>query len=347
MKTGMLILLGAMLTMSVQVQAQAPAPPPDLSQLSKEEVSTPGQKPAAKSTGIVADIARPPLGRTGRKPTARRDRSESPPATRMTYSEFADVPAFADQAVEQSQRWANNEQANVSAGEAGRVVFVYGEAMPTIICAPSRVCEIELQAGEMVTGPPLIGDSIRWKTSPGITGEGATKTVHILVKPTSAGLDTNLAIATNKRMYRLRLVSDAENYVSVVSFYYPEDEKELWDAAMGQQATGEREVIATMPSISADNLDFNFSVKVKSGKPTWVPRRVFTDGTRTYIQMPDSVSQGEAPVLMLKSPAGDDQIVNYRVRSGYYVVDQVVSEATLIAGIGRASQRVTIKRKGT
>lgn len=92
------------------------------------------------------------------------------------------------------------------------------------LCAPLRVCIIELQAGERIVGEPQIGDSIRWNISPAMYGAGAAATSVIVLKPTISGLDTNLLIATDRRAYYLRLVSKPEEYVARVAFQYPEDD---------------------------------------------------------------------------------------------------------------------------
>src|ERR1700761_6116947 len=51
-------------------------------------------------------------------------------------------------------------------GADGRVVYVFGQGMPVLVCAPLRVCAIELQAGEHLQSQPQIGDSRRWEITP-------------------------------------------------------------------------------------------------------------------------------------------------------------------------------------
>ncbi len=40
------------------------------------------------------------------------------------------------------------------------------------------------------------------------------------------------------------------------------------------------------------------------------------------------------------------QMVNYRVKGNYYVVDRLFSDAILVAGVGRDQDRVTISYAG-
>jgi len=59
-----------------------------------------------------------------------------------------------------SERW-RAEKNSPAAGSDGRVLYSFGAGLPTVVCAPLRVCMIELQAGEKIIGEPQIGDSVR------------------------------------------------------------------------------------------------------------------------------------------------------------------------------------------
>ena len=41
-----------------------------------------------------------------------------------------------------------------AAGPDGKVPYSYGAGLPTVVCAPLRICIIELQLGEKVMGEP-------------------------------------------------------------------------------------------------------------------------------------------------------------------------------------------------
>ncbi|RWK17533.1 MAG: P-type conjugative transfer protein TrbG, partial [Mesorhizobium sp.] len=49
----------------------------------------------------------------------------------------------------------------VTKGADGKVVFLYGEVQPSVVCSPLQVCDIELEAGEVVRDV-LVGDTVRW-----------------------------------------------------------------------------------------------------------------------------------------------------------------------------------------
>ena len=46
-----------------------------------------------------------------------------------------------------SGRWRGS-QGLVTKGADGKVLFLYGEVQPSVVCSPLQVCDIELQAGE-------------------------------------------------------------------------------------------------------------------------------------------------------------------------------------------------------
>lgn len=291
----------------------------------------------APTAGIVAAVATAP------KPKPRPARRPAAPA--KPKDPYADLPvnAPAKAALGLSAAWIENSAATVARGADGRVVFTYGETMPTVVCAPLALCDIELQPGEKVMEKPHIGDDVRWTVSPGMTGAGEERTTHVIVKPTEPGLDTNLFIPTDRRMYRLRLVSSESNYVSVVSFHYPRDEKAAWDMAIAQTRSEEDKVVAELPAMSVDALDFDYGVTVARGKPRWRPVRVFTDGQRTYIQLPEGTTQQDAPAVVALGADGGEQLVNFRFRGGYVVVDRVVGRAALVSGVGGSAERVEIE----
>lgn len=53
----------------------------------------------------------------------------------------------------------------VTRGPDGKVIFLFGETQPLVVCSPLQVCDIELQGGEIVCDV-LVGDTVRWKVEP-------------------------------------------------------------------------------------------------------------------------------------------------------------------------------------
>ena len=216
----------------------------------------------------------------------------------------------------------------------GKVVYMFGSTLPTIIGAPMEICDIELEPGELVN-EILVGDSARWLVESGSSSGGVT---HIFAKPLEAGLKTSLVVTTNKRTYHLKLISQQAGHTPYVGFLYPEQAVVLKAKQQKEQtwATGRIDG----QTVDLSGLDFNYKV---SGKAPWKPVQVFNDGQQTFIRLPDSASKTEAPVL-LAMKGKREQIVNYRVHNNTFVVDGLFEHLALISGVGRDQVKVTIRK---
>jgi len=274
---------------------------------------------------------------------------ESDVAPPKGFQPPTDVPLnpTALEAVRMSESWrvAHNTPA---AGTDGRVLYAYGAGLPIIVCAPLRVCVIELQAGERIAGEPQIGDSVRWNLSPAMYGQGEGATSAIVLKPQEPGLDTNLLITTDRRAYYLRLVSKPQEYIAWAAFSYPEEgNSERWQQhllAQRAQVEGAKRDTTLLPAmITAEKLNFDY--KVSGGTDPIRPVRVFDDGAKTYIQMRSEIQNREAPVLLILGSDGRGEMTNYRVQQQTYIVDRVFERARLIVGAGKKAQKVEITRE--
>jgi len=248
------------------------------------------------------------------------------------------IPRPAEMASTMSEQFLKNPKAIPAQGKNGQVTFVFGQSVPTITCAPLRICDISLEPGEVINGAPQMGDTVRWQVAPAVSGEGADKITHVIVKPTDVGLDTNMVIPTNRRTYYLRLVSNKKNYVTSIGFTYPDTQAKQWATYQAQQDK-KAAVVIDKPAVSVDQLDFNYTVKSVKGKGI-TPVRIFNDGQKVFIQMPKDMQ--EAPALFIVGQGGKDQLVNYRLRDGYFIVDRLFNQAALIAGVGADQSRITI-----
>jgi type IV secretion system protein TrbG len=275
----------------------------------------------------------------------------SPPSVPKGYQPPADVAlsSTAQQAVQFSASWRAQQNA-ASPGADGRLLLAFGAGLPTVVCAPLRVCLIELQPGERLEGEPQIGDSVRWNVSPATYGKGDDSTAVLVLKPQMPGLDTNLLITTDRRAYYVRLVSKAEDYVSRVAFVYNDDDGgKKWKEHFAEQ---KREDVAAARTpmrqdsgllIAVDHLHFDY--EIKGGDENVRPRRVFDDGEKTYLQMSANVLNREAPVLVVLGKDGKGEMVNYRVKEQTYIVDRLFERAQLVLGSGKKAQKVEINRE--
>lgn len=253
----------------------------------------------------------------------------------------------------EAKRWQSGGSARPLMGTDGLLQYPFGQAQPELTCAPLRACDIQLQTGEVINNV-ILGDTVRWIPAPAKTGEGVLATPHVIVKPTEAGLQTNLIITTNRRTYTLTLRSSEVNYVSRVGFYYPADMVQDWNGAaeLAQRKADEdsKRKVSDMPIASIEQLNLD-GYKTKGDRDlAWYPTRVFDDGTRVWIQMPASIKSNEAPALVLLDKNGDSELVNYRVKEAdqggakvtYYIVDKLFERAGLIVGVGRDQRKVEI-----
>jgi type IV secretion system protein VirB9 len=251
----------------------------------------------------------------------------------------------AQEAVQMSEKWMS-EHNQPAVGRDGRVLYSYGAGLPTVVCAPLRVCMIELQSGEKLVGEPQIGDSVRWNLSPAMYGTGATSTSVIVLKPQGPGLDTNLLITTDRRAYYLRLLSKPDDYVARVAFAYPDDEENerKWQQHLAEQKDQQNKAtrIAELPPNAVESMYFNYRLK---GDDSIRPVRVFDDGKKTYIQISETAKNREAPVLVVIGADGKQEMVNYRVKDDMYIVDRLFEKAELILGSGKKARKVEIDRE--
>jgi len=225
----------------------------------------------------------------------------------------------------------------VTRGPDGKVVFLFGEVQPSIVCSPLQVCDIELEPGETVRDA-LLGDTVRWKVEPATSGETGAQAVHLVVKPAEPDLVTSMVVTTSRRTYHLKLRSHPTEYMARVGFTYPEDV----NAKLA--AVNARMEASTLPGagVPAERLDFGYSM---SGSAPWRPTRVYSDRVKTYIQFPEAMASTEAPVLFVVS-GGENRIVNYRIKGDLMIVDHFVDRAILVSGVGWSQQKITIARGG-
>lgn len=216
-------------------------------------------------------------------------------------------------------------------------VYPYAEgALYQLYAAPERVSDIALQPGEKLTAVSA-GDTVRWVIGDTVSGKGDSQRTHVLVKPFAAGLTTNLVITTERRTYHLQLQSTEKTAMAAISWTYSEDQ-----ILALRQRNAQAEAVAPLASnIALDNIRFRYAIS--GDTPPWRPARAFDDGSKVYIEFPRRIDQGEAPPLFIVGTDGDSQLVNYRVRGNYYIVDRLFAAAELRLGT-KQQQVVRISR---
>lgn len=242
-------------------------------------------------------------------------------------------------ALKYANQWLQGERYPYREGD--RVVYLYGSGQPTLVCAPLELCVIYLEAGEQVVENGVhLGDAVRWQIAPAI---GADARTQLVVKPVDVGLETSLVVITNHRTYHIKLRSRRTDYMPGIAFKYPGNLAGQWQdyyqktkKAAAHQSTPE--------GVNLADLDFNYRISDCAGC-YFKPVRVYNDGAQTVIEMPKSLSRGTAPALLVNGAQGDE-IVNYRVKDGKYIVDRLFARAILVAGVGKQQEKVVIEWTG-
>jgi type IV secretion system protein TrbG len=288
------------------------------------------QQPAPSNTSVPANAepaAAPvpvlhPLPRRAPPVAARRSHASSSPRERVGAANIAarvepDGPDFFNAI----QRYA---------WEEGALYQVYAK--------PGQVTDIALQEGEQLVGPGPVaaGDTVRWMIGDTVSGSGASARVHILVKPTRPDITTNVVINTDRRTYHIELRANPSVYMASVSWTYPQDE--LIALARAQEAAA----LAAPVAAGLDLGTLNFAYRLSGDRPNWRPVRVFDDGTRVFVEFPETVAQGEMPPLFVLGADDQAELVNYRVSGRYMIVDRLFENAELRLGERRGQQRVRL-----
>ncbi|MGH6951629.1 MAG: P-type conjugative transfer protein TrbG [Vitreimonas sp.] len=199
-------------------------------------------------------------------------------------------------------------------------------AIYEVYAAPGFLSTILLEPGEAIV-TVAAGDTARWMVEETTSGDFAEPRTMLLVKPTRAGIRTNIVLATDRRTYLIEAIAvQGSAYSAQTAWHYPQN-------PAGQNAS-------SIGGVALEQLNFRYRIEtVRGSAPHWRPVRVFDDGRRTYVEFPLDISTSEAPPLFLRDGAGV-ALVNYRVVANRYVIDRLFDIAELRLG----GQRQTIVR---
>lgn len=162
-----------------------------------------------------------------------------------------------------------------------------------------------------------LGDSLAWQINP--TGN------RIFLKPIDQLATTNMTVITDKRTYYFELHAEetddirADSMVFVMRFIYP-------DADL---ATINIAGFDDMPDIFNEPELYNFNYSLR-GSDRIAPLRIFDDGEFTYFEFQET--NAEVPAFFLVDSLGNEELINYRTRGEYIIVERVHSVFTLRSG---------------
>ncbi len=225
----------------------------------------------------------------------------------------------------------------------GFVTYAYdSRAYFPVECEPLHLCVIELEQGENINNID-VGDSANWMVSTSLVGKPEKGAYQISIKPKQYNLNTDLVVTTTKRAYNIGLVSKEGANTHAVSFYYPQE--------MLQAATQNRQMLkegrnkieqTTVSEVSISQLNFNYQLQGTSA--FYKPIRVFDDGNKTFIEMPKKITHADLPIFYIHEN-GKSELVNYRYKRPYFIVDRLFHRGLLVSGKGRGQIRILIKNR--
>lgn len=190
-------------------------------------------------------------------------------------------------------------------------------ALYEVYAAPGYLSTILLEPGEAIV-TVAAGDTTRWMVEETTAGDMGDPRSLLLLKPTRAGIRTNIVLVTDRRTYLIEAIAvQGSAYSAQTAWRYPDDD------AIRQAAIG---------GVDVDAINFRYRIETVRGRnPHWRPVRVFDDGRRTYVEFPLDISTSEAPPLFLRD-GPDAALVNYRVVGNRYIVDRLFDVADLRLG---------------
>ncbi len=264
--------------------------------------------------------------------------------TSVPYLTPAGTEPLAPPADEQGTNAVVNPEARApSHGDAfvgGVRVFAWSPGrVYDVSTAPLRVTTLTLGPGETLISKAA-GDTVRWQIGEASSGEGAGRRSHVLIKPLQRGLETNLVLTTNRRVFFLDLRSGGVgDFNAAVAWDFG-----ATDASPGAEAATLMEARVPDPVVTPEGpLDARYAIEPRGRTPRWMPASVFNDSQRTFIAFRDDLRIDEAPALFVLAPDGEAQLVNYRQAGGLFIVDRVFDRAELRLG-DRRPQVVRIRR---
>jgi type IV secretion system protein VirB9 len=162
-----------------------------------------------------------------------------------------------------------------------------------------------------------VGDSTAWMVNP--SGN------RLFLKPTEQNALTNMTVITDKRSYLFELHAEEtkdirdKNLVFSYRFIYPQSDMSAIDFSQTE----------ALPDIEGEPEKFNFNYSIR-GSSVIEPIRIFDDGEFTYFEFRDK--NAEIPAFFRVDSVGNEEIINFRKRANYIVVERVASRFTLRRG---------------
>jgi type IV secretion system protein VirB9 len=219
----------------------------------------------------------------------------------------------------------------------GMMFYPWGETFVYEIHAmPYRTTDIQLEPGEQVLEMPFLSEEKVWEIGAGVSRKDGQDVQHFFVKPTYANLTTSMIIITDRRVYHLLLKSFKDIFMVMVQWEYPASMPfTVKTEAMNRRAS---ELTEDGLLVNPEYLSFDYKMSYSLfKKPVWIPRRVYDDGRKTYIELDEKMLHTEAPVIFNRR----NERINYRVKKNLAIIDELIEKIT----IRRGKEKITITKK--
>jgi len=175
-----------------------------------------------------------------------------------------------------------------------------------------------------------VGDAESWQITPNKRAD------LLFVKPLAANARTNMTVVTDKHTYFFDLVASPQaRPVYLLRFTYKDEAK---PAQPPQPGSGEslaaltdaerRAVEGDLAGAPVDPAALNFAWR-RNGPATLLPERVYDDGQSTYLFWG---ARQAVPAILVTNERGEEGPVNYAVRGGAIVIDDVPARILLRSG---------------
>ena len=196
-------------------------------------------------------------------------------------------------------------------------------ALYRLYAAPGKVTDIALEPGETLSAISA-GDTVRWAVGDTASGAGTSRQVHVMVMPNTTKQTTNQKNHTNKQTNHQQQTSTDRTAMAALSWSYPQE------ALIAARAAAEQ----GPPTIDAglQLADLKFRYAISGDNPPWKPVRVFDDGKKVFFLFFVLFVCCVVPPLFVVGQDGQSELVNYRMRGNFYVVDRLFSRAELRLG---------------
>lgn len=263
----------------------------------------------------------------------------------MTSESFGDTPDMDRLYL----KYLSTGQAENLSGSGIKTLSYSPYDMPMLQCSPMQLCKVILEKGELINSINF-GDHTNWKDTTSYIGNQKTGDGSwvVMVEPNASKISTTLDIATNKRMYRLRVISKPKSISQTINFWYPQETLNYATVQAQMQHNKQlQQAQNVMPQYNIDlnHLNNNYTYSSPNDQtPVWKPETVFDDGSKTFIKLPPISSRVAQPVFFVMQN-GEQALANYRYNKPYIIYDGIFKEGVLLSGKGSNQQKINIFNK--